>query len=435
MPIRRSRRAMTMSRNAITSALWLAAAGAGVASCSDPSGPPGLTMSPVAPTDGQTATIGTALPRPLQVRVMSDGGAVGSGVSVTWRASAGTILPAISVTDGAGVASAVWTLGTEPGPMTATSTIAGARGSPVSFRATAMPSSLTATVVAGSTSQTGVVGTALAAPLRIQVQLGGVPKAGVSVDWSTPSGSLHPAVGTTDADGFAEASWTLGTVAQLVTADATVDGLIGAPVGFVAQAVAGPAVAIQTAGGSGQTFPANRPPPDPLVALVTDRYGNWVKGQAVTWTVERGPVEFSSTGGVSDAAGRSASTIAPSGGTGGALVRASLPGEAGAADFTLSVEPKLFEVLLRTTGGYSFSSLQNHSSGPAVDTIPAGRTMLWTLEFDYGSHGVASVGTPAFQGGDFPYYGPTVSVRFDTPGTYRYADPYNPSATGILVVQ
>jgi len=58
------------------------------------------------------------------------------------------------------------------------------------------------------------------------------------------------------------------------------------------------------------------------------------------------------------------------------------------------------------------------------------------LEFDYDNHGVASVGTPAFQGGDFPYGEmPTVSVRFDTPGTYRYADPYHPSATGILVVQ
>lgn len=435
MPTGRYSSSITMLRNAITSALWLAAGAAGVAGCSDTSGPPGLTMSPVSTTDGQTAMIGTALPRPLQVQVMSDGGPVGSGVSVTWRASAGTILPAAGVTDAAGMASAVWTLGTEPGPMTATSTIAGARGSPVSFRATAVPPRLTATVVGGSTTPTGVVATALGAPLRIQVQFGGVPKAGVSVHWSTPSGSLQPADGITDAGGFAEATWTLGTVARLVSAVATVDGLIGAaPLAFAAQALAGPAVAIQTVGGSGQTFPANRPPPDSLVALVTDRYGNLVKGQAVAWTVERGPVEFSSQGGVTDAAGRSASTIAPSGGTGGALVRAALPG-GGAADFTLSVEPKLFEVLLRTLSGYSFISLQNHSSGPAVDTIPAGRTMEWTLEFDYDLHGVASVGTPAFQGEDFPYYVPRVSVRFDTPGTYHYADPYHPTATGILVVR
>jgi hypothetical protein len=433
MPTRCSSRSITMSRNAIASALWLAAAG-GVAGCSDSSGLPGLTMSPVSPTDGQSAMIGTALPRPLQVQVMSDGSPVGNGVAVTWRASAGTIVPATSATDGTGIASAVWTLGTEPGPMTATSTIAGAQGSPVSFRATAVPPRLTATAVGNSSSQTGVVGTALAAPLRIQVQFGGVPQAGVSVHWSTPSGSVLPADGTTDAGGFAEAAWTLGTAARLLSASATVDGLSGAPVGFVAQALAGPAGAIQTAGGSGQKFPANRPPRDSLVALVTDQYGNLVKGEAVTWTVVRGPVEFSSQGGATDATGRSASTIAPSGGTGDALVRAALP-RVGAADFALSVEPKLFEVLLRTSGAYSFISLQNHSSGPAVDTIPAGRTMEWSLEFDYDIHGVASVGTPAFQGADFPYYGPTVSVRFETPGTYHYADPYHPSATGILVVQ
>jgi len=434
MPSRPASRSITMSRRAIASALWLAAGAAAVAGCSDVSGPPGLTISPVGGTDGQTAMIGTALPRPLQVRVMSDGGPMGAGVSVNWRASAGTILPAVSITDGTGVASAVWTLGTEAGPMTATSTIAGARGSPLTFRATAVPPRLTATAVGDSASQTGVVGTALATPLRIQVQFGGVPQAGVSVHWSTSSGSVLPADGTTDAGGFAEARWTLGTVARFVTAAATVDGLSGAPGRFVAQALAGSAVAIQTAGGSGQTFPANRPPPDSLVALVTDQYGNWVKGQAVTWSVVRGPVEFSSQGGATDAAGRSTSTIAPSGGTGDALVRAALPG-IGAADFALSVGPQVFEVRLRTTSGYSFISLQNHSSGPAVDTIPAGRTMEWSLEFDYDIHGVASVGTPAFQGEDFPYYEPTVSVRFDTPGTYHYADPYHPSATGILVVQ
>jgi hypothetical protein len=430
MPTGRSRRSISLSRNAIAIALWLTAGG-----CSDASGLPGLTMSPVAATDGQTAMIGTALPRPLQVQVMSDGGPVGSGVSVTWRASAGAIVPGVGVTDGAGRASAVWTLGAEPGLMTATSTISGAQGSPVSFRATAVPPHVTATIVGGGTTQTGVVGTELASPLRIQVQFGGVPKAGVPVHWSTPYGSFQPADDTTDAGGFAEARWTLGTVARFVTAGATVSGMSGTPVGFVAQALAGPAVAIQAAGGSGQRFPANRPPPDSLVASVTDQYGNSVKGQAVTWTVEHGPVEFSSQGGATDAAGRSASTIAPSGGTGGALVRAAVPG-IGAVDFTLSVEPKLFEVRLGYTGSYSFTSLQNHSSNPAVDTIPAGRTMEWSLEFDYDLHGVASVGTPAFPGGDFPYAAsPVVTARFDAPGTYHYTDPYHTSATGILVVQ
>ena len=61
--------------------------------------------------------------------------------------------------------------------------------------------------------------------------------------------------------------------------------------------------------------------------------------------------------------------------------------------------------------------------------------MTWTLEFDYDLHGVRSVGTPSFQGGDFPYYDPTISVTFSTPGTYSYHDPYHTTATGIVVVQ
>ena len=80
---------------------------------------------------------------------------------------------------------------------------------------------------------------------------------------------------------------------------------------------------------------------------------------------------------------------------------------------------------------------RENGSSPAVDTIPAGRTIVWTLEFDYDLHGVAPVGDPTFQGGgDFPYANPsTISVTFSAPGTYHYADPYNPNATGVVVVR
>jgi hypothetical protein len=300
--------------------------------------------------------------------------------------------------------------------------------------AVATPQTMTATIVAGSDGQTGVVGATLGNPLRLQVRVGGAPKAGVSVHWHTQSGSLEPAESITDADGFAEAAWTLGTVAQFTTAEATVAGLIGRSPAFNAKALAGPAAAIDAVSGSGQTFPANVPSPDQLVARVTDRYRNAVRSQAVTWTVERGPVRLLFQGGETDAGGRSVSAIAPSGGTGDALVRATLPG-VDTADFVLSVGPPAFEVLLTTTGTYAFVSSQN-GSHPAMDTIPAGGTMVWTIEFDYDRHGVTSVGTPAFKGGDYPWASPSiVSVTFPTPGTYHYADPYYPVATGILVVR
>ena len=88
-------------------------------------------------------------------------------------------------------------------------------------------------------------------------------------------------------------------------------------------------------------------------------------------------------------------------------------------------------------GPYVFVSSQNGSKTPAVDTIPAGATMTWTLvDFDYGQHGVKSVGIPSFKGEDFAYTAlPTVRVTFTTPGTYSYNDPYQPTATGVVVVR
>jgi hypothetical protein len=292
----------------------------------------------------------------------------------------------------------------------------------------------TATMDPSSDGQVGVVGSTLGNPLRIQVRSGGSPKAGVPVQWHTQYGSFEPAEGITDADGFAEAAWTLGTYAERMTASVTFGSTLDTILSFHAQALPGPAAAIHASSGSGQAFPANLPPSNPLVAIVTDQYGNAVSSWAVSWTVERGPVEFVRKGGASDEDGRSVSTIAPSGGAGDALVRAALPGIA-AADFALSVGPPVLEVLLTTNGTYAFVSAQN-GSRPAVDTIPAGATMVWTIEFDYDNHGVASVGTPSFQGGDYPYASPSVvRVTFPTPGTYHYADPYYPVATGVLVVQ
>ena len=428
---------ITISRKAITSATWLMAVAVGVPGCSDSSAPATLTVAAVAATDGQTAPAGTSLPRALSVRVASDG-APKSGVTVTWQASAGTIVPASGETDGTGLASATWTLGAVPGPMTASTMVAGAQGSPVSFHATAVEPPATVTAVGGSDLQTGVAGAELPQPLRVQVKSGGVPKAGVTVRWLALAGSLTPAESVTDGDGMATATWTLGTTSGVDLSTATIAGTPAASVTFTAQARPGPAVAIVSVSGSGQTVLQNHAASAPLIVVVTDQYANRVTGQAVTWTVESGPVAFLTMEALTDAAGNSAAVVAPGGTTGDAIVRAALPGGAASTDFTVTVAPPAFGVMLATSGGIGpigFVSSQN-GTRPAVDTIPAGRTMIWTLEFDYDLHAVASVGTPAFQGGEFPYALPsTVSVRFTTPGTYHYADPHHPEATGIVVVQ
>jgi hypothetical protein len=424
-----------------TRALWLAVAGAGLHGCSEPSAPPVLTVAAITATNGQSARPGTTLPLPLRVRVRL-GDAPKAGVTVTWQASAGTILPSSSLTDATGLASATWTLGTEPGTMTVSTSVAGAEGSPVAFSARAVAPALTATAVGTSDAQSGVVGTALPLPLRVQVRSDGAPKEGVTVHWSSLAGRLAPTESTTDSDGYAATRWTLDTVAGVYLAAVKLGGAQVSSVSFVARALAGPAVAIDTAGGSGQTRPVNHGAFDPVIASVTDRYGNAVPGQTVTWTVESGPVAFLSSDEATDAQGRSASVLTPSGTTGAAVVRAALPAGGASTDFALTIAPPTFEVVLSTPGlltdgPFKFVSMQNGSRSPAVDTIPAGRTLIWTLQFDYNAHGVAAVGTPTFQGGDFPYYAypSTVSVTFTTPGTYHYADPYFPSVTGIVVVR
>src|SRR4051794_41447201 len=133
-PVRRIAR-IRLPGTTFPNAVRVAAAAAWLLACSDPSAPAGLKVAAVDPTNGQIGVVGTALPLPLSVRVESDG-APRAGVTVDWAVSAGTILPAHTVSDAGGLASATWTLGPEIGAMTATTTVAGAAGSPGSFSAT-----------------------------------------------------------------------------------------------------------------------------------------------------------------------------------------------------------------------------------------------------------------------------------------------------------
>ena len=85
--------------------------------------------------------------------------------------------------------------------------------------------------------QTGTVGEALASGLRVVITRASVPESGVVVDWATgDGGSLAPPTSSTDADGIATSTWTLGPAAGTQTATATADGADGSPVSFTATA-------------------------------------------------------------------------------------------------------------------------------------------------------------------------------------------------------
>ena len=87
---------------------------------------------------GQSAAVGAPLPDSLSVRVTDASGYGVPNVSVTWSVltGGGAVSPASSATNGSGVASAQFTLGTLQGEQRAQAEVSGLVGSPVIFSAT-----------------------------------------------------------------------------------------------------------------------------------------------------------------------------------------------------------------------------------------------------------------------------------------------------------
>src|SRR5436190_943997 len=118
--------------------LTLLLACGGTADITPPPPPPTVIVSAesTASGNGQSGTVATALPLPLRV-VVDSNGSPEAGATVSWQSSSGALAPTSSVTNGEGVAAAIWTLDTVSGGQTASATVAGATGSPVKFSATA----------------------------------------------------------------------------------------------------------------------------------------------------------------------------------------------------------------------------------------------------------------------------------------------------------
>ncbi|MEW5931065.1 MAG: Ig-like domain-containing protein, partial [Gemmatimonadota bacterium] len=134
--------------------------------------------------DGQSATVGTALPNALAVRVADAGGNPVAGAGVTWMVTAGggSVAPAIATTDAEGVARAAWTLGTTAG---ANAVTAAAAGATAGFAATGTPGPAARVERAGGDGQSALAGSALPAPLVARVaDAHGNAVEGATVGWA-----------------------------------------------------------------------------------------------------------------------------------------------------------------------------------------------------------------------------------------------------------
>ena len=243
---------MSASPSSVFAAAIVAAVIAGCSSTDPPPPPPpppaGLVIAKATPSgDGQTATVATALPSQLRVLV-TDAGSPVAGRTVAW-ATTGGLVTASSDSDASGIATSQWTLGQSAGSQSASATLSGAGGSPLSFTATASAGAAAFIAKAGGDAQTGIITTMLTNPLlaRATDQFNN-PVSGVSVTWQVTSGMATPmpASGNTASNGEAQTIVTLGGTAGPIIIQAMSAGLSGTPLDYSATAQAPPmAVTVQ----------------------------------------------------------------------------------------------------------------------------------------------------------------------------------------------
>lgn len=91
--------------------------------------------------DGQADSVGATLAQPFVVRIERASGAPVSGVAVAWRvvSGAGSITSVDAVSNAAGEARGLLTLGTVPGTIVVEASVASAEGGPARFAAIARP--------------------------------------------------------------------------------------------------------------------------------------------------------------------------------------------------------------------------------------------------------------------------------------------------------
>jgi plastocyanin len=133
--------------------------------------------------DGQTGTVGEVLGSGLRI-LITRATEPQAGVDVQWATpDGGSLAPPTSASGVDGIATTSWTLGPTPGTQTATATVAGADGSPVSFTATAEDEEPPPPPADATIQVLGPAGGNRFDPTEVTIQVG------QTVRWVWPSGS------------------------------------------------------------------------------------------------------------------------------------------------------------------------------------------------------------------------------------------------------
>jgi plastocyanin len=181
-------------------------------------------------TGALTDTVGAIKAESLTVLVTNQSAAPIQGVTVTWASTGGAVSATSVPTSAAGQSKVRFTYGTGAGNQSATATVTGLVGSPVSI--TLNGTAGTAVAIAKTAGDNGTAAPSGQVTYTVQSRDShGNPKGGVTIDWAVASGggSITPAQNTTAANGNASAQRTLGAGTGDQTATATAAGLTGSP--------------------------------------------------------------------------------------------------------------------------------------------------------------------------------------------------------------
>jgi plastocyanin len=275
--------------------------------------------------------------------------------------------------------------------------------------------------------QTGGISTTLPLPLRVRITEDGLPLAGRVVTFApgAGAGTVFPATDTTDVDGIASATWSLGTASGGRVVGVTSVGVTGSPQVFQAIVLPGPAVDLSLVSGAGQVQEAGLIYTQPLIVRVSDAFNNPVPGVTVQWTVITGTGMPQTPTSLTQSDGRAALTMEAGDSTGDLVVRvttASVPADTVA--FALDVIPAATVV-----------SVASNVFIPQHITIPSGGTVRWT--WVSGQHNVALLNGP----GTFPdspllntpnSHGPFILTEV---GVYNYECAVHEGMVGSITVQ
>jgi hypothetical protein len=252
--------------------------------------------------------------------------------------------------------------------------------------------------ILGGNAQSATVGTTLAQQFQVQVMSAAgeaVPGATVTFQAITTGGSVGTATATTDAQGLASTTATLGTAAGPYEFRATVGGAAGGPqaASITATAQAAAAASIVKIAGDAQSGTSGQPLAAPLVVRVADSYSNPVGGAGVTFTrlSGNGSISTSSAVTTSDGLASTAYTLGTTAGT--ESIRADVTGLTGvAATFSITSNAGAPTAVVPVSRGAQHITAGGSLVGPLVALVTdshgnpvAGVNVLWRIVSGFGS--------------------------------------------------